>query len=80
MNAVRRRATTLLAGLLAGVVTLSGCSVYDIPLPGGADTGDDPMRLKVMFRDVLDLVPQSTVTSNVAPLPASASIASTFGP
>ena len=40
---------------------LSGCSIYDAPLPGGADTGDNPITVKVMFRDVLDLVPQSTV-------------------
>ena len=47
-----------------GALALSGCSVYDVPLPGGADTGDNPMKVKVMFRDVLDLVPQSTVKVN----------------
>ena len=26
---------------------LSGCSVYDAPLPGGADAGDNPMTVKV---------------------------------
>jgi virulence factor Mce-like protein len=46
------------------VLVLSGCSVYDVPLPGGADTGDKPMRVTVMFRDVLDLVPQSNVKVN----------------
>ena len=40
---------------------LSGCSIYDLPLPGGAKTGDNPQHLTLMFRDVLDLVPQSTV-------------------
>ena len=42
---------------------LSGCefSVYDLPLPGGADLGDNPFEVIVEFRDVLDLVPQSTV-------------------
>ena len=61
MSAVRRRTASLLVGLLAGVLVLSGCSVYDVPLPGGADTGKNPMQLTLMFRDVLDLVPQSTV-------------------
>jgi len=55
-----------LAGLVAlvmtGLVALSGCgSVYDVPLPGGAKVGDNPITVHVEFRDVLDLVPQSTV-------------------
>jgi len=61
VHGARRRTASLLASLLAGVLVLSGCSVYDVPLPGGADTGDNPIKLKLMFRDVLDLVPQSTV-------------------
>jgi phospholipid/cholesterol/gamma-HCH transport system substrate-binding protein len=42
---------------------VSGCQfdVYDIPLPGGASVGDNPYRVTVEFRDVLDLVPQSVV-------------------
>ncbi len=60
----RRRTPRLLAGVLAAVMVLSGCSVYDAPLPGGADTGDNPIKVTVMFRDVLDLVPQSTVKVN----------------
>jgi len=59
--ALRRRTAALVAALVAGVLVLSGCSVYDVPLPGGADSGKDPVRLTLMFRDVLDLVPQSTV-------------------
>jgi phospholipid/cholesterol/gamma-HCH transport system substrate-binding protein len=61
VQGARRRTASLLASLLAGVLVLSGCSVYDVPLPGGADTGDNPLKIKLMFRDVLDLVPQSTV-------------------
>jgi phospholipid/cholesterol/gamma-HCH transport system substrate-binding protein len=61
ISAMRRRAPSLLVGLLAGVLVLSGCSVYDVSLPGGADTGKNPLKLTLMFRDVLDLVPQSTV-------------------
>ena len=36
-------------------------SVYDVPLPGGADVGENPTTLTIEFRDVLDLVPQSAV-------------------
>jgi phospholipid/cholesterol/gamma-HCH transport system substrate-binding protein len=52
--------------LVAGSVALSGCGfdVYKLPLPGGTDTGDDPMTITVKFRDVLDLVPQSSVKVN----------------
>jgi phospholipid/cholesterol/gamma-HCH transport system substrate-binding protein len=48
---------------LAGALLLSGCdfSVYSLPLPGGAKLGDHPYTVKVEFRDVLDLVPQSAV-------------------
>jgi phospholipid/cholesterol/gamma-HCH transport system substrate-binding protein len=44
-------------------MTLTGCdfSVYSLPLPGGADLGDDPYEVTVQFHDVLDLVPQSAV-------------------
>jgi phospholipid/cholesterol/gamma-HCH transport system substrate-binding protein len=61
-----RRRLAGLVGLLLGSVVLSGCDfdVYQLPLPGGTDTGDNPMSVKVEFRDVLDLVPQSTVKVN----------------
>lgn len=47
-------------------VLLSSCSfdVYDLPLPGGPDAGEQPMRITVTFADVLDLVPKSTVKVN----------------
>ena len=61
---LRRRTSALVTGLVAGALALSGCSVYDAPLPGGPDTGDNPIKVTVMFRDVLDLVPQSTVKVN----------------
>ncbi|WP_199440011.1 MCE family protein [Umezawaea beigongshangensis] len=50
--------------LLALALLLSGCSVptaHDLPLPGGADLGDRPLRVVVEFDDVLDLVPQAAV-------------------
>ncbi|MFC5176809.1 MCE family protein [Nocardioides taihuensis] len=52
--------------LLVTSVALSGCDfdVYELPLPGGTDVGDDPIMVTVKFRDVLDLVPRSTVKVN----------------
>lgn len=56
----------LLLLALATSLTLSACDfdVYQMPLPGGTDTGEEPLTVTVMFRDVLDLVPQSTVKVN----------------
>lgn len=65
---MRRRTTTLRAvvGALAAAVLLTGCDfdVYELPLPGGADVGDEPITVTAEFRDVLDLVPRSTVKVN----------------
>jgi phospholipid/cholesterol/gamma-HCH transport system substrate-binding protein len=62
---VVRRLRTAVA-LLAGTLALTACDadVYSLPLPGGADTGDDPISVTVEFADVLDLVPQSSVKVN----------------
>jgi phospholipid/cholesterol/gamma-HCH transport system substrate-binding protein len=59
------RAKALLL-ILVGTVLLSGCDfdVYKLPLPGGTDVGSDPITVHVEFRDVLDLVPKSTVKVN----------------
>ena len=56
----------LLLLALVGALTISGCGfdVYQLPLPGGTDVGDDPVTVHIMFRDVLDLVPQSSVKVN----------------
>ncbi len=58
-----RRSLRALVVSLVGMLTLTACdfSVYDLPLPGGADVGDNSYAVKVEFRDVLDLVPQSAV-------------------
>lgn len=55
-----------LIGVLATLGLVSGCvsSVGDVPLPGGADLGDDPYTVVIEFADVLDLVPQSAVKVN----------------
>jgi phospholipid/cholesterol/gamma-HCH transport system substrate-binding protein len=59
----RGRLARVAALVAAGAMTLTGCdfSVYSLPLPGGADLGDDPYEVTVQFNDVLDLVPQSAV-------------------
>lgn len=64
-----RRLKVTAAALAAGV-GLGGCgfSPYDIPLPGGADTGSNPIMVTAEFRDVLDLVPQSGVRVNDLPV------------
>jgi virulence factor Mce-like protein len=57
--------TRVRLGILAAAVAVavSGCGFtpYQLPLPGGADLGDNPYTIKAEFRDVLDLVPQSGV-------------------
>ncbi|CAI9399612.1 hypothetical protein HIDPHFAB_00231 [Nocardioides sp. T2.26MG-1] len=51
---------------VAGALLLTGCDfdVYSLPLPGGTDVGNDPITVTAEFRDVLDLVPMSTVKVN----------------
>ena len=65
---MKRAATTVRAavGALLAALLLTGCDfdVYELPLPGGADVGDDPITVTAEFHDVLDLVPQSTVKVN----------------
>ncbi|MEU4455083.1 MCE family protein [Nocardioides sp. NPDC023903] len=69
-----RSSRPLVAVLATAALALSGCGlgavsggVYEAPLPGGADVGEDPITLSAEFSDVLDLVPQSSVKiDNVA--------------
>ncbi|HWJ08617.1 MAG TPA: MCE family protein [Nocardioides sp.] len=65
MKTLRTRARTV-AAVMVGMVALTGCDfdVYQLPLPGGADVGDDPISVTVQFDDVLDLVPKSSVKVN----------------
>ena len=62
----RGRVARLAAALCVAALALTGCefSVYKLPLPGGVDLGDNPYSVRVKFRDVLDLVPQSAVKVN----------------
>ncbi|MBB5914492.1 phospholipid/cholesterol/gamma-HCH transport system substrate-binding protein [Nocardia transvalensis] len=60
------RARGFAAAAVIGIsaVLVSSCAsdgIYSVALPGGADIGDNPMRIDVRFDDVLDLVPQSAV-------------------
>jgi phospholipid/cholesterol/gamma-HCH transport system substrate-binding protein len=53
-----------LVGLLGAVaVLLSACtfSAQDLPLPGGVGSGDKVFHVTAEFKDVLDLVPRSSV-------------------
>lgn len=65
LTSLRRRARAV-AALMLGMVVLTGCDfdVYELPLPGGADVGDNPIEVTVKFPDVLDLVPKSSVRVN----------------
>lgn len=63
-----RRRRMLTAGALGAAVMLllSGCGLpknglYDIPLPGGADLGDNPITAHIRMANVYDLVPQAAV-------------------
>jgi phospholipid/cholesterol/gamma-HCH transport system substrate-binding protein len=61
----RRRTATTAAAAIIALMSLTACQgVYDLPLPGGAASGDDVYRVTAEFADVLDLVPQSSVKVN----------------
>jgi len=56
---------------LALGVAVSGCrftGVSSLPLPGGVDTGSNPYEVKMVFENVLDLVPQSQCRVNDVPV------------
>lgn len=69
-----------IAALLTAVaVGASGCGVLDgglrsVPLPGGANRGDDPYSVQIEFPDVVDLVPQSIVRVGDVPVGAVESV------
>lgn len=62
----RRPVLRVVVALVAAALVLTGCSFdpYQLPLPGGTDVGSDPITVTAQFRDVLDLVPDSTVKVN----------------
>lgn len=60
------------AAVVAAIaLTVAGCGfrgMYDLPLPGGADVGNDPYNVTVHFADALDLVQQANVKLNDVPI------------
>lgn len=60
------RRLRVVAAVAVASLALTACDadIYSLPLPGGADVGDDPIAVTVEFEDVLDLVPQSSVKVN----------------
>jgi len=64
MHFLRRGRVPALAA--ASALVLSGCNFtpYSLPLPGGADLGDNPYTVKAEFRDAMDIVPQGGVRSS----------------
>ena len=58
--AVRSRPRAALAAVVLGSLALGGCSAYDLPLPGGAGTGDDSYTVTAEFADVLSRRSRST--------------------
>ena len=63
----RARTVRLAAALAVTTLGLSACQIptlQTMTLPGGNATGGDVIRITVVFDDVLDLVPQSSVQIN----------------
>ena len=65
-GAALRSCPGVVVAMVAAALVLAGCSFdpYKLPLPGGPDVGRDPITVTAQFRDVLDLVPDSTVKVN----------------
>lgn len=68
-----RRLTRLVALLVVVGLAASGCGVLSgglrgVPLPGGANLGEDPYPVQIEFADVVDLVPQSIVRVGDVPV------------
>lgn len=67
----RSAAPRALALVLALGAVVSGCTfrgVSSLPLPGGVDTGSHPYEVRMVFENVLDLVPQSQCRVNDVPV------------
>jgi phospholipid/cholesterol/gamma-HCH transport system substrate-binding protein len=64
-----KRLVVLLSSLLAGALFLTSCNgISDVALPGGSATGGKVYHIKVVFDDVLDLVPQASVRVDDVPV------------
>ncbi|GAB3860230.1 hypothetical protein GCM10028801_22660 [Nocardioides maradonensis] len=61
---MNRRTAKALGALLVSVLLLGGCTfngAYDLPLPGHPVSADDSYTVTADFKDVLNVVPRSTV-------------------
>lgn len=66
-RAHRSRLVRLIAALVCAGTLVGGCQfrgIADVPLPGGADLGSHPFKVRIEFTNVLDLAPQSLVKLN----------------
>ena len=64
-----RRLAVLISTLLVSVLVLTSCNgISDVSLPGGSATGGKVYHIKVIFDDVLDLVPQASVRVDDVPV------------
>ena len=63
---MRHRRTWVVGLVAAGALLLSGCdfNVFSLPLPGGAKIKGPSYVVTAEFKDVLDLVPKSSVKVN----------------
>ncbi|BAD59955.1 MULTISPECIES: MCE family protein [Nocardia] len=68
LPATRMLAAVAIAATAALVGSCSADGIYSVPLPGGADLGEHPIRIDIRFDDVLDLVPQSAVKVEGVPV------------
>jgi len=72
MSSERRpKSIRAFAAVLALTAAVSGCTfkgVSSMPLPGGVNPGDKPYEVKIVFDNVLDLVPQSQCRVNDVPV------------
>lgn len=65
----RARVAGMGAALATVLAVTTGCSgIQSVPLPGGVDVGSNPRTYKVVFNNILDLVPQSVVKMDGIPV------------
>ncbi|NHD16582.1 MULTISPECIES: MCE family protein [unclassified Actinopolyspora] len=73
-TSARRRLPGVLLALFGTLLLTAGCGlggfkgVHGLPLPGGADVGEQPYTVKARFDDVTDLVPNAGVRVNDVPV------------
>jgi phospholipid/cholesterol/gamma-HCH transport system substrate-binding protein len=61
---IRTAALGLAVGLSGLVSGCASITLQGVPLPGGANLGENPYHVTIQLRDALDLVPQASVKVN----------------